>query len=188
MEELIKLDHKLFLYLNNLGSETWDGMWIVISDKWMAIPLYALLLFLLFKKFGWKYSVVTMVCIALLITCTDQMSNVFKDFFMRPRPCRQEGVTEFARIIAERCGKYGFYSAHASSTFALAFFLGSIFKKKIPSLIGYLLVWASLVAYSRIYLGVHYPGDILIGAIFGILYGYLLYLLQQFAVKKLKLV
>jgi len=188
MEELIELDHKLFLYLNNLGSETWDGMWIVISDKWMAIPLYALLLFLLFKKFGWKYSVVTMVCIALLITCTDQMSNVFKDFFMRPRPCRQEGVTEFARIIAERCGKYGFYSAHASSTFALAFFLGSIFKKKIPSLIGYLLVWASLVAYSRIYLGVHYPGDILIGAIFGILYGYLLYLLQQFAVKKLKLV
>ncbi len=61
MEELIKLDHKLFLYLNNLGSETWDWMWIGISDKWMAIPLYALLLFLLFKKFGWKYSVATMV-------------------------------------------------------------------------------------------------------------------------------
>ena len=188
MEELIELDHNLFLYLNNLGSETWDWMWIGISDKWMAIPLYAFLLFLLFKKFGWKYSVATMVCIALLITCTDQMSNVFKDFFMRPRPCRQDGVTEFARIVAERCGKYGFYSAHASSTFAVAIFLGSIFIKKIPKMIWFLLCWAAIVAYSRVYLGVHYPGDILIGALFGILYGYLLYLLQQFVVKKLNVV
>ena len=188
MEELIGLDHKLFLYLNNLGSETWDWMWILISDKWMAIPLYAFLLFLLFKKFGWKYSLVTMIFIALLITCTDQMSNVFKDFFMRPRPCRQEGVAEFARIVAKRCGKYGFYSAHASSTFAVAIFLGSIFKKKIPSLIYYLLVWAAFVAYSRVYLGVHYPGDIIVGASFGVLYGCLLYLFQQYTVKKLKLV
>lgn len=188
MEELIELDHKLFLYLNNLGSENWDWMWIAISNKWMAIPLYAFLLFLLFKKFGWKYSVITMIFIALLITCTDQMANVFKDFFMRPRPCRQEGVTQFARIVAERCGKYGFYSAHASSTFAVAIFLGSIFKKKIPGLIWYLLIWAAFVAYSRVYLGVHYPGDIIVGAIFGTLYGYLLYLLQQFTLNKLKLV
>ena len=187
MEELIELDHKLFLYLNNLGSASWDWMWIAISNKWMAIPLYAFLLFLLFKKFGWKYSVITMIFIALLITCTDQMANVFKDFFMRPRPCRQEGVTQFARIVAERCGKYGFYSAHASSTFAVAI-LGSIFKKKIPGLIWYLLIWAAFVAYSRVYLGVHYPGDIIVGAIFGTLYGYLLYLLQQFTLNKLKLV
>jgi len=90
--------------------------------------------------------------------------------------------------VAERCGKYGFYSAHASSTFAVAIFLGSIFKRKIPGLIWYLLIWAAFVAYSRVYLGVHYPGDIIVGAIFGTLYGYLLYLLQQFTLNKLKLV
>ncbi|MDN3594918.1 phosphatase PAP2 family protein [Zunongwangia endophytica] len=187
MEKLIELDHKLFLYLNNLGTETWDWMWIAISDKWMAIPFYAFLLYLIFRNFGWKYSLVTMVAIALLITCTDQMANVFKDGFARRRPCGQEGVMEYSRQVASGCGKYGFYSAHASSTFAVAIFLGNIFKRKIPKMMLYLIIWASFVAYSRVYLGVHYPGDIFVGMLFGILIGYLLYLLQQLVIKKMKL-
>lgn len=175
MEKLAALDRELFLYLNNLGSEHWDWLWIAISDKWMAIPFYAILLFLLFKKFGWKPTLMTMLVVALLITATDQLANIFKHAFERPRPCRQEGVMEYARFVAERCGRYGFFSAHAANSMGVVVFLGLIFRRYYKYLYLILIFWGLLVSYSRIYLGVHYPGDVLTGWFFGILLGYLLY-------------
>ena len=134
MEKLAELDRKLFLFLNNLGSEQWDWMWIAISDKWMAIPLYALLLYLIFRKFGWRPTLITMVVITLLITATDQLANLFKHGFERPRPCRQEGVMEYARYVAERCGRFGYFSAHAANSTGVAVFLSLLFKKHYPKL------------------------------------------------------
>ena len=116
MEKLVALDKELFLYLNNLGAEEWDWLWIAISDKWMAIPLYALLLYLIFRKFGWKATLLTVIVVTLLITATDQLANLFKHGFERPRPCRQEGVMEYARYVAERCGRFGYFSAHAANS------------------------------------------------------------------------
>lgn len=185
MKQLSEIDRELFLFLNNLGSETWDWLWIAISDKWMAIPLYAGLLFLIFRKFGWKHTILIMVVITLLITATDQLANLFKHGFERPRPCRQEGVMEYARFVAARCGRFGYFSAHAANSMGVAVFLGLLFRKIYPQLFTFLIVWAIVVAYSRVYLGVHYPGDILTGMLIGVIFGFLFHHLRKFADAKI---
>ena len=179
MEELISLDHQLFIYLNNLGSPSWDGFWNFITNKWSSIPLYAFFVFLLFKTFGWKTLLSTLVLIAVMITITDQLANVFKDGFQRLRPCRQEGVMEYTRFVAVRCGLYGYFSAHAASSTALAVFLGCLFRSRYPIVVAGLVVWALMVSYSRIYVGVHYPSDVITGMLIGSLIGYLLYRIQR---------
>ena len=186
LQRLNELDRELFLYLNNLGNENWDGFWLLVTDKWTAIPLYIILLYLLFKKFGWKGFLLTLVVITLLITATDQLGNVFKDGFQRLRPCGQEGVMEYARMVAAYCGKFGYFSAHASNSAGVAIFIGLIFRRNYPFLIWLLLLWALMVAYSRVYLGVHYPGDILTGMIVGGLLGYLFYLLHKYLIMRFR--
>lgn len=175
LETLLEIDREVFLYLNNLGNDRWDWFWLVVSEKWSWIPFYAVLLYLIFKKFGVQGTLIILVSVALLITATDQLANLFKNYFERPRPCRQEGVMEYARIVAEVCGRYGYFSAHAASSFALALFVGRLLKKQYRLLIFFMLIWALFVSYSRIYLGVHYPLDTLTGIFIGTLLGYLFY-------------
>ncbi|TVZ25616.1 undecaprenyl-diphosphatase [Gillisia sp. Hel_I_86] len=188
LDELIEYDRELFLYLNNLGNPTWDPFWLLMTDKWTAIPLYAVLLFLIYKKIGVKGTLITMVLVALMITCTDQLANLFKHGFERPRPCGQEGVKEATRFIAERCGRFGYFSAHASNSTALAVFVGLILKKFYPKLIYFLLFWALIVTYSRIYVGVHYPLDVITGMLIGTLLGLLFVVLHKFFFQKFKIV
>ena len=145
MTELKQLDYELYLYLNNLGNETWDPFWLFLTDKWSSIPLYAVLLFLIFKRFGLKGTLYTVVFVALLITATDQLANVFKHGFERLRPCRQEGIMEQARFIAVRCGSYGYFSAHAASSMALAVFVGLLLRDRYRWIFPVFLVWATLV-------------------------------------------
>ena len=184
MEQLVELDQKLFLYLNNLGSPEWDVFWNFVTDKFSAIPFYALLILLLYKSLGLKKAFLTLLFVAGLITLTDQFANLFKHYFERPRPCRQEGIMEAARFVAVRCGRFGYFSAHAASSAALAVFLGFILRPFWRGIILVLVAWTLLVSYSRIYVGVHYPGDILTGWFFGILFGYLFLRLHQYVLKK----
>ena len=180
IDRLIELDQSLFLFLNNLGTPTWDDLWLFITNKWSSIPLYGLLLYLIYKKFGVKNLMISIVVIVLMVTFTDQITNLFKDGFKRLRPCGQEGVMEHMRYIAVRCGRYGFFSGHSSNSMAAAVFAGLLFKPYYRNLIVLLLFWSAVIAYSRIYVGVHYPLDIICGMLFGALSGLIFYKILRY--------
>lgn len=184
IDQLILNDQELFLFLNNLGTPTWDAFWLLITNKLTFIPLYALLLFFIYKKFGLKTLAFSVLLIVLMVTFTDQITNLFKDGFQRARPCRQEGVMEKMRFIAVRCGKYGFFSGHASNTMAAAVFAGLLLKPYYKNLIFILLFWSVTVAYSRIYVGVHYPLDVVCGMTFGALSGFMFYKILRYVIKR----
>ncbi|MCK5401250.1 MAG: phosphatase PAP2 family protein [Flavobacteriaceae bacterium] len=180
LEQLLQYDKELFLFLNNLGSTTWDNFWLIVTNKLTFIPMYAVLLYLMYKQLGVKTLLLLILVIAVMITFTDQVTNLFKHGFERLRPCREDGVKEFMRFIAPRCGRYGFFSGHSANTMAVAVFAGLILKPYYKKLIFLLLFWSALVAYSRIYVGVHYPLDIICGMLFGSISGFGFYKLQKY--------
>jgi undecaprenyl-diphosphatase len=184
LEELLKYDTELFLFLNSLGSETWDGFWLIVTEKYSSIPLYIILLYLVFKQLGWKGTLVVIVVTALMIAASDQLANLFKYGIQRPRPCRVEELKASIRFVADGCGRYGYFSAHAASSMAAAVFLGLLLKNRYKFLPFLLLFWAVLIGYSRIYLGVHYPFDVITGMFFGGILGWVFYRLQLIGQKK----
>ena len=179
-EEILKLDSKLFLFLNNLGTTKFDAFWLSLSKIEANILMYLFLILLFFhiKKLSPKFLYIfyLLFIIALMITITDQGANFFKDSFQRLRPCYNESISDSLRLVKENCGgKYGFFSAHASNSFSLAIFFGLLFKNRIRYMIIITTVYASLISYSRIYLGVHFPIDIIVGSSFGIFVGFFIY-------------
>ena len=180
IEEILKLDSKLFLYLNNLGTSKFDIFWISLSkiEANILMYLFLILLFFYIQKIRPKliYIFYFFIVIALMITITDQGANIFKDSIQRLRPCYNESIIDSMRLVKENCGgKYGFFSAHASNSFSLAIFFGLLFINRIRYIIMITVVYASLISYSRIYLGVHYPIDIIFGGFFGIFVGFVMY-------------
>ena len=180
IEEILKLDSKLFLYLNNLGTSKFDIFWISLSkiEANILMYLFLILLFFYIQKIRPKliYILYLFFVIALMIAITDQGANIFKNSFQRLRPCYNESIIDSLRLVKENCGgKYGFFSAHASNSFSLAIFFGLLFINRIRYIIIITIVYASLISYSRIYLGVHYPIDIFFGGFFGIFVGFVIY-------------
>ena len=175
LDFILEIDRDIFIYLNSLGNSTFDKAWLIISDKKSSIPLYILLIYLLKENQKSKNFFTHLFFIALLILFTDQISGFFKDLFERLRPCHDPSINFCIRIVKESCGGlYSFFSSHASNSFALAsFFYFSIAEKN--KYIKLLFVWALVVSYSRIYIGVHYPLDIICGTFFGLFSGYLFY-------------
>ncbi len=177
MEKILSIDTDLFIFLNGLGSQQYDSLWLMITRQFNWIPFFLILLCLLFKKYGAKQTLIVLLFVALLILCTDQMTNMVKNGFQRLRPCNNPEINSFIRII-KTSSSYSFFSGHAANSMAVAMFLHQIFKPyyKYSAL---LFLWPLVFAYSRIYLGLHYPLDIASGYLFGASMGILIFNLYQ---------
>ena len=156
-------------------------LWITDKKSW--IPFYFIIICFIAYKNKWK-SIWIYIAIALLITMSDQITSGFmKPFFERLRPCHDPSLADIIYNIGKCGGQFGFASSHASNTFAIATFLWLIFRKEYQFFI-WMFLWAALVSYSRIYVGVNYFGDILIGAFGGILCGIGIHSLYDFLIKR----
>ncbi|WP_417360870.1 phosphatase PAP2 family protein [Galbibacter sp.] len=185
MEKIINLDQELFLYLNGLGNSSWDGFWMFMTDKWSSIPLYLVLLILCFLRLKWRKTVLILVIVALMVTVSDQVSNLFKYGLERLRPCHDALIEEQMRLVKSYCGgKFGYFSAHASNSFVVVTFFSLIFKGIYKWLPFVLIIWGMVVAYSRIYIGVHYPLDVVTGITIGMLIGVLFYAVYRWVTRR----
>ena len=183
LESLEAIDVKLFIFLNGIHSGFFDKvMWFASGiPEW--IPMYLLILGWIIYRFRWK-SILVIVALVLLITLSDQISVQIKLAVDRLRPCKDPDIRPIVHIVNGYCsGRFGFVSSHAANSFAMAVFTSLLLKNRYYST--FILVWASVVSYSRIYLGVHYPGDVLCGAILGALLGYGVFRLYGFVMKKI---
>lgn len=182
IETLANIDQSLLLYLNGLHNTFGDYFMSTFTGKWIWVPMYASILYILLKNYNWKVVLGCLIAIALTITFADQVcSSVIRPVVERMRPSNPDNpISEWVHIVnGKRGGRYGFPSCHASNSFGLAFFLIFLFRKRWLSF--FICAWAALNCYTRIYLGVHYPGDLLVGSIVGCCGAYLMYyLLRKF--------
>jgi len=168
IDQLLEFDTSLFLFLNGLGTPFFDPFWMLITNKITNLSIYLVLLIWYFKLKNGKAAFLILLFIGLLILVTDQTTNLFKYGFERLRPCHNEEIVDIMRIVKNGCGGlYGYFSGHASNSFALSIYFSLLFANRYPKLKYALFFMASLVSYSRIYIGVHYPLDIISGALFG---------------------
>lgn len=172
MEQLIELDKKLLVYLNSFHTPWLDPVMLFITRTEAWLPLYLFLLYLVIREYK-KDSWVILLGIALTILLADQItSGIMKPYFARFRPSREPTLQGLVHLVdGYTGGKYGFASSHAANTFGTATFFFLLFRNS-KKWIWVLFVWAAFMTYSRIYLGVHYPGDILVGGIIGVLSGW----------------
>ena len=174
MNKLIDFDIFLFNLINSSGDDSFDSFMIIMSNKFIFIPLYIYILLILYKNFK-KDFIWIILSISFLILLADFGSvKFFKEVFERLRPCHQ---LENVRIVLECGGNYGFISSHASNMFSIAFFVG-LLTKKFRMFFG-LFSLASLIGYSRIYLGVHFPFDIVGGMLWALFISLVIYALLK---------
>jgi len=171
---LEQLDRQLFLFLNSLNSPFWDHVMHAISGRLIWAPLYLAILIYLGVKHKRKF-IVILLFIILAVTLSDQMSvQLFKNLVQRLRPCHEPSLAGLVHLVNGECGgTFGFVSSHATNSFNVAL-ISLLFIRKRWFMVS-MILWASVVGYSRIYLGVHYPGDVICGSILGAVIGWVMY-------------
>jgi undecaprenyl-diphosphatase len=179
LESILQKDRELLVFLNNLGSEQWDGFWLFITNQFNWIPLFLLVFFLIIKRFGWKKGGVIILTMAILVAFSDQFTNLIKDTTQRLRPLNDPRISDQLRTLIHP-RSYSFISGHATTSTFFATYTILLMRQRYRY-IWLLALFPILFSYSRVYLGVHYPIDIICGIITGIVLGRLYY----YIVKKL---
>jgi undecaprenyl-diphosphatase len=184
LEKLVAIDRNLFLWLNSHNAPFFDKVMWFISGTLEWLPLYLALIGYIIYRYRWR-SVVVILSILIAVALADQLAvKAFKEVFQRLRPSQNPEIQNLVHIVNDyRGGMYGFVSNHAANTFALAVFSSLLFRNKCFTL--FILMWASIVSYSRIYLGVHYPGDVIFGALLGATIAMLVYCIYLKADKRI---
>jgi len=173
----LEIDTRWFLYLNSLNSDLWDTIMMMITLKDTWIPFYIVVIYFFIKNYRTK-SVLILIFLALTIFLSDQISVLIKESVGRLRPVYNPEIEHLVHNVFRKGGKFGFVSSHATNSFSVFIFTSLIFKNRNYSFL--LLFWAILFSYSRIYSGVHYPFDIICGAVLGLLIGYTTFKIMMF--------
>jgi undecaprenyl-diphosphatase len=177
MDKILEWDKRLFIFLNSYHADWLDPVMHLFTKTWFWLPLYLFLLILIVKVYR-KGSVIILFSIAIMITLSNEItSSLMKPYFVRLRPSQDPALTGIVHLVnGEKGGLYGFASSHAANTFATAMFLWLLLRKKY-AWTPLLFLWAIVMTYTRIYLGFHYPGDILVGGAVGIFFAWLCFTL-----------
>ena len=175
-------DQNLFLFLNGMHNPLWDYSMTLFTLTPIWLIFYVTILAIIVKKHG-KKSLFIFFAIALMILCADQFSGILKHTVQRLRPSNDPAFSQLVHIFFKKGGQFGFVSAHAANTFAIATFTSLLFRNRKYAM--FMFPWAIMISYSRIYLGVHYPGDVICGALLGAVVGYGIFRLLNYAESRL---
>ena len=174
LKELARIDRELLIFLNSLHNPALDTVMQLFSERWFWLPMYVVLVGWLIWYFRRK-AYLLLPLLGLAVFLADRISSgFFKPYFARLRPCHDPDLQGLIQFIDGCGGQFGFVSSHAANTFVLASLLHFILRPGHAGLRWFFWVWAAVVSYSRVYLGVHYPSDITLGALLGILIGWLI--------------
>lgn len=187
LEFITNIDTRLTLFLNGSDSEMLDAIAVTATKTSTWIPLGILLLYVLIRMKDWKNALLVILCVAIAITLADQMaSGIFKPLVARLRPSHTPELQGVIDLVGDyRGGRYGFFSSHAANTCAVAVFLSLLFRKRVFTVA--ICSWAMVNSWTRLYLGVHYVGDIMVGLIWGAFVGWMVFRLYRFLTLKVKL-
>jgi undecaprenyl-diphosphatase len=176
LDKIIRFDKELMVQLNSMGTESWDQFWILATNQMSWIPLYLIFFYLIFNALGWKKGLALVLLTAVLITFSDQFTVFLKDSFERLRPNNDPSVNSMIRILKNN-KSFSFVSGHATTSMAVSMLMFLTLRKSFPYT-WLFFIWPLIFAYSRIYIGVHFPMDVLCGALLGAGIGYLFYFLS----------
>jgi undecaprenyl-diphosphatase len=176
MDTILEIDKDLLIWINSFHADWLDPIMLQVTKTAFWTPLYLFFIFLIFKKLD-RDAWFAIAGAALTILLADQItSSILKPFFERLRPSRDPAIQNLLHLAVDskgvvyRGGLYGFASSHAANTFGTATLMWMLFKDRTRWM-ALSFLWAASMTYTRLYLGVHFPGDILVGGIIGVLSG-----------------
>lgn len=177
LQSIDDFDRALLIVLNQMGSTPFDGFWLMFTKQIYHVPLMLVLLYLLYRSLGRRQFFKAVIVVAVAGFCSDQLTSLAKLYFHRPRPCQEADLLPSLRYIAEHCSPYGFWSGHSCNSMMIAVFVGLSLRSFRSYLLPILVVWAGMMGYSRVYIGVHYPIDLFVGYSMGAIIGYIAHMM-----------